>query len=195
MGFAQPASFFQLFCSSPFFASAQTSSPLLRPPAFRQRRPLRRNRSTSTRRSTPIWPRCRRRSAPAPMPISKAAIGCFCGTSFRTVFVMWLLLHFRWSARMRDLAERITRFRPLQTALYWIQFIVVTSVLTFPDDRLRRLFPRAQVWPAESDLRSVDARSDGWAGRRRGAGSHPHGAAVLGWCDGWERTGGCGAQL
>ncbi len=49
-----------------------------------------------------------------------------------TVFVMWLLLHFRWSARMRNLAERITRFRPLQTALYWIQFFIVASVLTFP---------------------------------------------------------------
>jgi len=49
-----------------------------------------------------------------------------------TVFVMWLLLRFRWSARMRNLAERITRFRPLQTALYWVQFIVVLSVLTFP---------------------------------------------------------------
>jgi STE24 endopeptidase len=49
-----------------------------------------------------------------------------------TVFVMWLLLHFRWSARMRNLAERITRFRPLQTALYWIQFMIVASVLTFP---------------------------------------------------------------
>ena len=49
-----------------------------------------------------------------------------------TVFVMWLLLRFRWSARMRNLAERITRFRPLQTALYWIQFIVVVSVITFP---------------------------------------------------------------
>jgi STE24 endopeptidase len=48
------------------------------------------------------------------------------------VFVMWLLLHFRWSARMRDLAERIIRFRPLQTALYWVQFIIVVSVLTFP---------------------------------------------------------------
>jgi STE24 endopeptidase len=47
-------------------------------------------------------------------------------------FVMWLLLHFRWSAKMRDLAERITRFRPVQTALYWVQFIVVVSVLTFP---------------------------------------------------------------
>jgi Zn-dependent protease with chaperone function len=49
-----------------------------------------------------------------------------------TVFVMWLLLHFRWSAHMRNLAERITRFRPFQTVLYWIQFILVASVLTFP---------------------------------------------------------------
>ena len=34
-----------------------------------------------------------------------------------TVLVMWLLLHFRWSAAMRGLAARITRFRPLQTGL------------------------------------------------------------------------------
>ena len=33
---------------------------------------------------------------------------------------------------MRNLAERITRFKPLQTALYWVQFIVVVSMLTFP---------------------------------------------------------------
>ena len=46
--------------------------------------------------------------------------------------VCWLLLHFRWSAKMRNLAERITRFRPLQTLLYWVQFIVVVSVLLFP---------------------------------------------------------------
>ena len=49
-----------------------------------------------------------------------------------TVIVMWLLLRFRWSARMRDLAERLTRFRPLQTAIYWAQFIIVVSVLMFP---------------------------------------------------------------
>ena len=49
-----------------------------------------------------------------------------------TVFIMWLLLRFRWSARMRDLAERLTRFRSLQTALYWIQFILVVSILMFP---------------------------------------------------------------
>ena len=49
-----------------------------------------------------------------------------------TVVVMWLLLQFRWSARMRNLAERLTRFRPLQTVFYWVQFIVVVSVLTSP---------------------------------------------------------------
>ncbi|MGC1448728.1 MAG: M48 family metallopeptidase [Candidatus Sulfotelmatobacter sp.] len=49
-----------------------------------------------------------------------------------TVVVMWLLLRFRWSASMRNLAERVTRFSPLQTALYWMQFIIVVSVLTFP---------------------------------------------------------------
>jgi STE24 endopeptidase len=49
-----------------------------------------------------------------------------------TVVVMWILLRFRWSAGMRNLAERLTRFRPLQTALYWVQFILVFSVLTFP---------------------------------------------------------------
>src|SRR5581483_5933278 len=37
-----------------------------------------------------------------------------------------------WSAKMRDLAERVTRFRPLQMALYWIQFFIVTSILSFP---------------------------------------------------------------
>jgi Zn-dependent protease with chaperone function len=49
-----------------------------------------------------------------------------------TVIVMMILLRFRWSTRMRDSAERITRFRAVQTALYWLQFIIVTSLLTFP---------------------------------------------------------------
>src|SRR5947209_15081183 len=49
-----------------------------------------------------------------------------------TIIVMWLLLRFRWSARMRNLAERVSRFRPIHTALYWVQFILVVSVLTFP---------------------------------------------------------------
>jgi len=49
-----------------------------------------------------------------------------------SVFVLWLMLHFRWSAKMRNLAERITRFRLIQRALYWVQFMLVFSVLTFP---------------------------------------------------------------
>ena len=49
-----------------------------------------------------------------------------------TAVVMLLILRFRWSMRMRDFAERITRFRPLQTAIYWLQFIVVLTVATFP---------------------------------------------------------------
>jgi STE24 endopeptidase len=47
-------------------------------------------------------------------------------------FVLWLMLRFRWSARIRDLAERITHIKWLQTAIYSAQFIVVFSVLTFP---------------------------------------------------------------
>src|SRR3954471_4998776 len=46
--------------------------------------------------------------------------------------VAWLLLGSRLSARMRDLAERSTRFRPLQSFLYAAQYIVATAVLSFP---------------------------------------------------------------
>jgi CAAX prenyl protease N-terminal, five membrane helices len=49
-----------------------------------------------------------------------------------TAIIMLLLLQFRWSARMRGVAERITGLRYLQTAIYWIQFLVVTFLLTFP---------------------------------------------------------------
>ncbi|MGH8156905.1 MAG: M48 family metallopeptidase [Rhodanobacter sp.] len=46
--------------------------------------------------------------------------------------VAWLLLGTRLSARMRDFAERITRFRWLQTAIYALQYIVLTTLLTLP---------------------------------------------------------------
>jgi STE24 endopeptidase len=49
-----------------------------------------------------------------------------------TVLVMWILLRFRWSARMRDAAERLTRFKPLQTMLYWVEFVALVGVITFP---------------------------------------------------------------
>ena len=46
--------------------------------------------------------------------------------------VAWVLLGTRLSARMRDLAERLTRFRPLQTFLYALQYILATALLSLP---------------------------------------------------------------
>lgn len=57
-----------------------------------------------------------------------------------TVVVMWIFLQLRWSAGMRNLAARITRFRPLQTAIYWVQFFIVASMLTFPWDLYENYF-------------------------------------------------------
>jgi Zn-dependent protease with chaperone function len=48
------------------------------------------------------------------------------------VAIYWVLLRFAWSAEMRDLAERLTRFKPLQTFLYWLQFSLVGFVLGAP---------------------------------------------------------------
>ena len=46
--------------------------------------------------------------------------------------VAMLLLSTRVSARMRDLAMRTTRRATLQSALYWVQYLIVTTVLSFP---------------------------------------------------------------
>jgi STE24 endopeptidase len=43
-----------------------------------------------------------------------------------------LLLQTRWSAKMRDFAERITRFRPVQTGIYWVEYLLLTTLLGFP---------------------------------------------------------------
>ena len=47
-------------------------------------------------------------------------------------FVLFLILNLRWSAAMRDFAERLTRFKPLQTMIYAVQFIVLSTLLGFP---------------------------------------------------------------
>ena len=46
--------------------------------------------------------------------------------------VAWVFLGTGLSARMRDWAERVTRFRWLQTALYSLQYIFITGVITLP---------------------------------------------------------------
>ncbi len=46
--------------------------------------------------------------------------------------ILLVMLNLRWSAGMRNLAERLTRFKPLQTLIYWAQFLVITTLLLFP---------------------------------------------------------------
>jgi STE24 endopeptidase len=46
--------------------------------------------------------------------------------------VSLLLLKLGCSAGMRNLAERVTRFKPLQTWLYWLQYALLTFILIFP---------------------------------------------------------------
>jgi STE24 endopeptidase len=55
-----------------------------------------------------------------------------------------LLLATGWSARMRDLAERITRFRWIQYFLYWVQYLVATTILAFPLTWYEGLFREQQ---------------------------------------------------
>jgi STE24 endopeptidase len=46
--------------------------------------------------------------------------------------VCLIVLNTRWSAAMRNRAQRITRFRWLQDALYWMQYLLLTTLLGFP---------------------------------------------------------------
>jgi STE24 endopeptidase len=46
--------------------------------------------------------------------------------------VALLLLNLRWSARMRDFSQKVTRFSPVHTFVYWLQYLVLTSILVFP---------------------------------------------------------------
>ena len=54
--------------------------------------------------------------------------------------VFLLLLQTGFSARMRDFAERVTRVRALQIALYWAMFTVAVAVLSFPLSLYRDYF-------------------------------------------------------
>src|SRR6202167_6204949 len=46
--------------------------------------------------------------------------------------VLLLLLNLGWSAAMRNLAERVTRFKPVHAIVYWAQYLLATSILGFP---------------------------------------------------------------
>src|SRR6059058_1427053 len=49
-----------------------------------------------------------------------------------TIAISIFLLVSRFSARLRDFAERTTRFKALQVVLYAIPFILLTTLLAFP---------------------------------------------------------------
>src|SRR5947207_12649591 len=48
------------------------------------------------------------------------------------VVVALLLLNLRWSAKMRDLAQRVTRLKFVHDIIYWVEYAVLTTILTFP---------------------------------------------------------------
>lgn len=48
------------------------------------------------------------------------------------VVLYLILLKFHVSAGMRNIAEHITRFKPLQTFIYWVEFLIVSTILAFP---------------------------------------------------------------
>ncbi len=43
-----------------------------------------------------------------------------------------LLLQLGWSSWMRNFAERITKWKWLQTFIYWVEYLILTSILGFP---------------------------------------------------------------
>ena len=48
------------------------------------------------------------------------------------VVLSLLLLQLRWSAALRNVAERVTRFKPVHTFIYWAEFLLLTTILGFP---------------------------------------------------------------
>jgi STE24 endopeptidase len=46
--------------------------------------------------------------------------------------ILLLLLYTGWSAAMRNLAEKVTRFKPVHTIVYWVQYLLATTILGFP---------------------------------------------------------------
>jgi STE24 endopeptidase len=66
--------------------------------------------------------------------------------------VAWLLLGSRLSARMRDFAERVTRVKALQAALYAVLYIALTTLLTLPFDAYQGYFREHQYGMSNQDL-------------------------------------------
>ena len=70
----------------------------------------------------------------------------------RALAVAWLLLATQLSARMRDLAERTTRFAWLRTAIYAVLYIAITSLITLPWGAHEGYFREHQYGMSNQDL-------------------------------------------
>ena len=46
--------------------------------------------------------------------------------------ILLLVLNLGWSAAMRNFAEKVTRFKPVHTIVYWAQYLLLTTILGFP---------------------------------------------------------------
>jgi STE24 endopeptidase len=68
------------------------------------------------------------------------------------VAVYLFLLHFGWSAAIRNFAERVTRFKPLQTLIYWSEFLIVTTLLGAPLELYEGYFRERQYGLATQTL-------------------------------------------
>lgn len=68
------------------------------------------------------------------------------------IAVAWLMLGTGISKRLRDLNERISRFKWLQTALYAIEYIVFTTVVTLPWNLYEGYFREHQYGMSNQDM-------------------------------------------
>ncbi|MFI4920165.1 MAG: M48 family metallopeptidase [Gammaproteobacteria bacterium] len=68
------------------------------------------------------------------------------------LLVAWLLLGTKLSARMRNLSMRITRFTWVQTGIYAIQYIILTTVITLPWALYEGYFREHQYGMSNQDI-------------------------------------------
>ena len=68
------------------------------------------------------------------------------------ILVAWLLLGTRISARVRDWAEKLTRFKWLQTGIYAVFYTVFTTVVTLPWSLYEGYFREHQYGMSNQDM-------------------------------------------
>jgi len=70
-----------------------------------------------------------------------------------SLLVAWLLLKMRISARMRDFGERLSSRKPVQTAVYGMQYVLLTTIVFFPMTVYQGFYREHQYDLATQNLR------------------------------------------